>query len=77
MTVIISVQLTLALLCASHGGLFTVIVRILNSGFGRYYIAGTWPNAAIVMRINVIETCLAHDQKILVQILYPHRFLFN
>jgi hypothetical protein len=26
------------------------------------------------MRINVIETYLAHDQKIEVQILYPHAF---
>lgn len=25
------------------------------------------------MRINVIETYLAHDQKIEVQILYPHK----
>lgn len=40
-------------------------------------LRGPPPNAAIVMRINVIETCLAHDQKIEVQILYPHIFLFN
>lgn len=43
-----------------------------------YYIAGSsFLNVTIVMRINVIETYLAHDQKIEVQILYPHRFLLN
>jgi hypothetical protein len=39
-----------------------------------HYIAGV--PLLPLMRIDVIETCLAHDQKIEVQILYPHNFFF-
>lgn len=76
MTVLISVQLTLALLRASYEGYFTAVVSIFDGRFGGHYIRRP-PNAVIVMRINVIVTYLAHDQKIEVQILYPHIFFFR
>jgi hypothetical protein len=45
-------------------GLFGIIYLIRSS---RIYL---------ILRVSVIVTCLTHDQKILVQILYPHVLIY-